>query len=273
MKVDFHLHTWCSDGAMAPPELLSAVRAQGVDAFAVTDHDTCAGWRQLKGAAGMIAGVEATGDHDHREIHVVGLGIDPDHPGLAQLLADIRAIRERRIVALLARLPSEVRRGVELDDVRDTRPGAGEALSRNHLARALVQRGGVRTFRAAFDQYLADEHVRDPSLPTFPALKLICETLRAAGGVAILAHPGMYRTLETISGLMEQGCDGLEVEHPHLERPLAEAMRSEAQARGWLMSVGSDTHVLGARQPGQLQLADHLIAPLLQRLGIVRAAA
>jgi hypothetical protein len=258
---------------MAPPELLSAVRAQGVDAFAVTDHDTCAGWRQLQGAAGMIAGVEATGDHDHREIHVVGLGIDPDHPGLSALLTEIRAIRERRIVALLARLPTDVRRGLELADVRDTRPGAGESLSRNHLARALVQRGGVRTFRAAFDHYLADEHVRDPDLPVFPPLATICATLQAAGGVAILAHPGMYRSLDVILGLMAQGCDGLEVEHPNLDRSLAEGMRTAAADKGWLMSVGSDTHVLGARQPGQFQLADHLIAPLLQRLGIVRVAA
>ncbi len=273
MKVDFHLHTWCSDGALAPVELLAAVRAQGVEWFAVTDHDTCAGWRALRGAPGLIPGVEATSSHDHREIHVVGLGIDPEHQALTSLLAEICALRERRISALIARLPTSVSRGLTLDEVRDHRPGAGLALSRNHLARALVQRGGVPTYRAAFDLHLADEHVRDPDLPSFPPLAEVCRVLRAAGGVAILAHPGMYREVKVIEELMAQGCDGLEVEHPNLDATLGATMRSRAKEAGWLQSVGTDTHVLGSRRPGNCVLEPARLAPLLDRLGLARAAA
>lgn len=273
MKVDFHLHTWCSDGALAPAAMLAEIRAQRVECFAITDHDTCAGWRVLRGAPGLIAGVEATGGHDDREVHVVGLGIDPDHPQLAELLASIRAIRERRITALISRLPADVSRGLTLDDVRDNRPGAGDSLSRNHLARALVQRGGVPTYRAAFDRHLADEHVRDPSLPSFPPVSEVCAAIRASGGVALLAHPGMYRSVGLIADLVAQGCDGLEAEHPNLDPTLATGIRSLAQERGWLMGVGTDTHVPGSRRPGQCVLDPVLLAPLLDRLGIVRLAA
>ncbi len=268
MKVDFHLHTWCSDGALAPADMLAVLRGNGVDHFAITDHDTCAGWRALRGAPGLLPGVEATGSHDHREIHVVGLGIDPDHPQLDGMLAHIRRQREVRITALIARLPPDVARGLDLDAVRDRRPGAGESLSRNHLARALVATGAVPSYRAAFDRWLADEHVRDPDLPTFPPLAEVCATIRAAGGVAILAHPGMYRRLPVILDLMDQGCDGIEAEHPHLDATLAAGIRGYARERDWLLSVGTDTHVPGSRQPGQCTLAPDLLAPLLARLGL-----
>ena len=268
MKVDYHLHTWCSDGALAPTEMLALIRREGVESFSITDHDTCAAWGLLRGTPGLLCGVEATGGHDDREIHIVGLGIDPDFPQLADLLQRIRAIRERRITALIARLPTEVSRGLTLDDVRDHRPHAGHALSRNHLARALVKRGGVPTYRDAFDRHLGDEYLRDPNLPAFPPVAEVTGAIRAAGGVSLLAHPGMYRHLAVIFSLVELGCDGLEVAHPHLDPTLAAGMRARAQERGWLMGVGTDTHVMGSRRPGQCVLAEPLLRPLLQRLGV-----
>ena len=273
MKVDFHLHTWCSDGALPPAEMLAAIRREGVEVFAITDHDTLSAWHLLRGAHGLLPGVEVTSGHDHREVHVVGLGFDPEHPGLAALLARIRVIRIARIGALIERLPATLTRGLTVDDVRDRRPGAGESLSRNHLARALVQRGGARTVREVFDTWLGDEHIRDPGLPEFPTTTEVCAELHAAGGVALLAHPGIYRTMELIEHLVAAGCDGLEASHPHLDPTLAAGIRARGVELGWLLGVGSDTHVVGARRPGQAVLEPALLAPLLDRLGILRAAA
>lgn len=277
MKVDFHLHTWCSDGAHDPIEMLHAIRHAGVESFAITDHDTCSGWRALAGTPGLLAGVEATAGHDHREVHIVGLGINPDQLILSTMLARVRVLREHRLGVLLARLPADISRGLTVDDVRDRRSRggiiAGESLSRNHLARALVQRGGVANFRAAFDDWLGDEHMRDPALPEFPSIAEVTAAIRDAGGVAILAHPGMYKSVPVVEELMDAGCDGLEVEHPHLDPTFAGALRSRAVERGWLMSVGTDTHVLGSRRPGHCVLADHLLNPLLDRLGVARLAA
>ena len=273
MKVDFHLHTWCSDGALPPAEMLAAIRREGVESFALTDHDTLAGWRMLRGSYGLLPGVEVTSGHDHREVHVVGLGIDPEHAPLVELLAHIRDIRVTRIGALIARLPEAIHRGLTVDEVRDRRPGAGESMSRNHLARALVQRGGLTSTREAFDDWLGDEHLRDPNLPEFPSTTEVCATLHAAGGIALLAHPGIYRSMAVIEDLVAQGCDGLEASHPHLDPTLAAGIRARGLELGWLFGVGSDTHVVGHRRPGQAILEPALLAPLLNRLGILKAAA
>ncbi len=270
MSVDFHLHTWCSDGASAPRDLLAAIRRQHLKAFAVTDHDTCVGWRELAGEPGLIPGVEMTAGHEGREIHVVGLGIDPDAPDLRALRIAIRARREERLAAIIERLPVRVRRSVTVDDLRDSRaPTAGTTLGRNHLARALVARGGVPTIREAFTAWLADEHTADGTLPGFPPVSEIADAIRRAGGVAILAHPGVYKDATLVFTLMAQGLDGLELAHPGLDPTLASTLHAAAAHHGWLGSVGTDLHWLGgSRQPGQVDQQVPGLPALLERLGI-----
>lgn len=270
MAVDFHLHTWCSDGAAAPRDLLAAIRRQGVTSFAVTDHDTCAGWRELAGEPGLVCGVEMTAGHDGREIHLVGLGIDPDAPVLKDLRSAIRRRREERLAAIILRLPERVRRNVSVDDLRDTRaPTAGTTLGRNHLARALVARGGVPTIREAFTAWLADEHTADGTLPGFPPVREVADAIRAAGGVAILAHPGVYRDVDLIFALMAQGLDGLELAHPGLDPTIASTLCAAAAHQNWFGSVGTDLHWLGgARQPGQVDQRVPGLPELLDRLGV-----
>jgi 3',5'-nucleoside bisphosphate phosphatase len=269
MRVDFHLHTWCSDGALPPAELLGAVRSARVEWFAVTDHDTLAGWRTLRGTPGLLCGVEATASHGGREIHVVGLGIDGEDPAFESLLQRIRARRIERVAALLERLPADVRRGLTVDQVRDQRPGAGESVSRSHLARALVRAGGCASTRDAFAFHLGDEHLVDERLPAFMPLAEITAAIHAAGGIAMLAHPGIYRTVDEITRLMAQGCDGLETAHSGLDPTLGAALAAAATQHGWIEGVGSDTHApSSARRPGQVQLPPERLRPLMDRLGI-----
>lgn len=277
MRADFHLHTWCSDGDSPPEALAAEVRRARLDWWAVTDHDTFAGWRQCAalGLPGLVPGVEVTASDGGREIHVVGLGTDPADPGLGALLARIRELRRERMVALIARLPAAVGGGLDPERVRDRRaPDAGESLSRNHLARALVERGAVARLRDAFTAWLGDEHLADGSLPAFPGIEEVAAAIRAAGGVAILAHPGCYREAARALPLMERGLDGLEVEHPNLDSGLAQCLRAEAAARGWLQSLGSDYHHPGgARRPGCVGLGAERLAPLLERITPAAAGA
>jgi predicted metal-dependent phosphoesterase TrpH len=269
VRVDFHLHTLLSDGALEPHELIAAVRQERLEAWALTDHDTIDGVQACAGEPGLIAGVEVTAGGDGREIHVLGLGIAPAHPGLAALLAEIQALRRQRLAALIAHLPAQVGRGLDLAQVDD---GRTRSLGRSHLARALVRRGAVRSSQEAFDRYLGDEHVRDEEgMPAFPAVAQVCAVIHAAGGVAILAHPGIYRSLALVEGLIAQGCDGLELSHPGLDPLLAAGLRELVRARRLLASLGSDLHWLGGRQPGMCTLEPELLAPLLDRLGL-RAA-
>lgn len=265
MRCDFHLHTHCSDGLLPPRDLLVAVRRQGVSWFAVTDHDTLAGFAALRGSIGLIPGVEVTTSHDQREVHVVGLGIDPDHREFIAFLAGIRLRRRERLQLILARLPAAVARSLTMADLDD---GRADALGRLHVARALVKRGGVASVQAAFLDHLGDEHAHDSQLPPYPALADGCRAIQAAGGVAILAHPGVYGDIGTIAGLVAQGCDGIEVNHPHLDPALAGALQQLAATRNLLVSSGSDLHYLGHRRPGMWSLDDQAHAPLLVRLGI-----
>ncbi len=253
--MDLHLHTSASDGTLEPQALAAAVRRQGVDLWAVADHDTLAGWRELAGQPGLVPGVEATAGADGREIHIVGLGIDPDHAGLADLLAGNRALRRRRIEVLISRLPAKLAGGMTPDDVaRLGAPRVPDSLTRLHLARALVARGCLCSTSRAFADYLGDEHAADAGLPQFPSVRATAEAIRAAGGLAILAHPGQHGSMPAIEALMAEGLDGLEVRHPGLDTTLAAAMDARAAETGWWCSAGSDLHYLGARRPGMCRL-------------------
>jgi predicted metal-dependent phosphoesterase TrpH len=262
--VDFHLHSTASDGELPPGHVASAARKAWLASWALTDHDTLAGWRAIAGAPGLICGVEVTAGAEDREVHIVGLGIDPAHPGLDALLARIRLLRLRRIDALLARLPADVRRGLTAEAVK---PPEADSVGRLHLAQALARAGGVASVRDAFAFHLADEHLADAELPQFPPIGEIADTLRAAGGVAILAHPGVYRAIAVATRLA--AClDGLECAHPGLDPGLQRDLLDLCARRNLLVSVGSDTHrVSTTRRPGGARIEPPLVEPLLVRLG------
>jgi predicted metal-dependent phosphoesterase TrpH len=261
--VDFHLHSNASDGDHPPDRMASAARSAWLARWALADHDTLAGWRAIVGAPGLVCGAEITSGADGREVHIVALGINPLHEGLTALLADIRLIRLRRIDVLLERLPTDVRRGLTAAEVK---PPEADSVGRLHLARALARRGGVATVRDAFAFHLADEHLVDHTLPQFPPVAQVAETIRAAGGVAILAHPGAYRTIDAIEPLASQ-VDGAECAHPGLPGELQTQLLTLCAQRRLLVSVGSDTHRISAtRRPGAAHLAPELLQPLLDRL-------
>jgi hypothetical protein len=264
--IDLHLHTHHSDGVLSPRDLLTAVRKAGVDRFAVTDHDTMRGWAALAGEAGLIPGVEITAGHHGREIHIVGLGIDPGNAALTTLLTNIRACRIRRLTVLIDRLPDEVRRGLTMADLAsDPAARQSDTLGRLHLAKSLLRRGGIATIGDAFSQYLGDEHTSDSELEAFPDVAAVAAYIQSAGGVAILAHPGVYKDLSLIKVLVTCGLDGIEVNHPNLDPSLHADLLSLARERQLLISSGSDLHFLGRRTPGDWSLGDAHQA-LLERL-------
>lgn len=262
--IDFHLHTIASDGAHPASEIAASVQRARLSRWALTDHDTTAGWQQIAGTPGLICGVEATAGADGREIHIVGLGIDPLHAPLQALLARIRGLRIERVDALLARLPEDVRRGLTAAEIK---PPEADTVGRLHLAQAITKRGGVATVRDAFQFHLADEHVSDTGLPAFPPVEQVASAIRAAGGVAILAHPGAYKSISVI-GPLTDSLDGIEAAHPGLTEELQRDVLELAELRGLLVSLGSDTHrISSVRRPGAAHLSHGLLVPLLARLG------
>jgi predicted metal-dependent phosphoesterase TrpH len=246
--IDLHTHSHCSDGALAPEELVQRAAASGVRMLALTDHDTLAGLADARAAAErlgirLVPGVEISASWRHQSIHVLGLWIDPSSSALRTALdaqAERRRVRMRRMCAALtkSRLP-----GDELLAAVEAQPGIP---TRSHLASALLQQGHVRRLQDAFRKYLGrgkPGHVA----ADWPALEEVVGWVRDAGGEACLAHPARY--LLSSGGRKRLAADfataggtALEVVSGGNGAQNAAACAALALAYGLRGSVGSDFH-------------------------------
>lgn len=252
MRIDLHCHTTASDGMLAPTELVSLAKRSAIDVIGVTDHDTVEGVDEAVRAgvgAGVrvVAGIELSTRTDERSVHVLGYFLDPSAPALAELGDRMRAERLDRMERMVRRL-NEL--GYELTTQEVMAQAKGTIVARPHVARALVARGYIDSVRDAFspeliaDGGLADVPRRQPS----PADAI--EVIAAAGGVAVIAHPGLRHHLGTHDPVSEQliaqlargGLAGLEVEHPDHDAPAKDWLRSLARRLGLVCTGGSDFH-------------------------------
>jgi predicted metal-dependent phosphoesterase TrpH len=240
--VDLHTHTTASDGAATPTELVDRARAVGLAAVALTDHDTVAGVADARAAGArvglaVIAGVELSAVDGDREVHVLGLHLD-DTGALEPLLVELRDARRRRADAMVGALRG-LGVGVTLDTVL-AEAGAG-AVGRPHVARALIAGGWVRDQREAFDRYLGSgrpAYVVKQRLPLSDAIQM----LHAAGGIAVLAHPGRDGTRARLEAAQRVGLVGVEVRHPGHNAEDEARLRALADYLQLVPSGGSDWH-------------------------------
>jgi predicted metal-dependent phosphoesterase TrpH len=263
--IDLHLHSERSDGHDTPLAVAHANHHRR--AWALTDHDSTAGVQAVRGAPGLVPGVEVTAALDGQEVHIVALGIRLDHAPLQAFLADIRDRRRVRIGRLLDRLPERIRRSLSLADFP---AGDGRSLGRAHLARALVRRGGASTIAEVFADWLGDEHTADPELNPFPEPAAVCALIHAADGVAILAHPPVYGTWTRALAVAEAcgpDLDGVERDCPGTDPHWTAAIDAEADRRDWLLSRGSDRHRMAHRPLPESPLLPRQEA-LLERLRV-----
>lgn len=267
---DLHTHSSCSDGADAPEEVVRRAAACGASLLALTDHDTVDGLDRAQAAAAalgldFLGGIELSARLGRREIHVTGLGVDAANPDLRALAARLHAgrlERSRRMVELLARA------GICLEV-----PGAEEAAppsARMHIAVRLHALGVTRTVQEGFDRFLK------PGRPAWVP-KTLCsigealDAVRAAGGVGLVAHPGLTPDLfAALPELLEYPFDGIEAWHvSHSPARVAELL-ALAEARGLLVAGGSDCHGNIKGEPpalGRVRVPLDRLRPLRERLG------
>jgi predicted metal-dependent phosphoesterase TrpH len=251
-QADLHLHTTHSDGTADPAGLLVAARGAGLQAIAVTDHDTLGGylaaidlpvppsgaWPALE----IVPGVEITSSFLGREVHLLAYDVRPNDPSLAGALAELRVARVERFRAMAGRLAA-LGASVEGEALRllvDESPAA-HTLGRRHLAGLLVQAGRARNVREAFQRYLHDggrASVPKERLAADRALTLA----HAAGGVVSLAHPPADWGREELAGLLQIGLDAVEVDFPSCRPARAVQLREWAAELGLAVSGGSDWH-------------------------------
>jgi hypothetical protein len=253
LRVDLHSHTNASDGSLSPAELCQRAVAYGVELLAITDHDTVKGYRaaaawlrQQDLPLQLLAAAEYSCTWKNIGVHVVGLGIDAEHPAtLAAGLYFDNARRERAalIDAKLAKL------GI-VGSLDGALALAGDSqIGRPYFARFMVEQGYVRSEEEAFDRYLGAGKVGDVRL-LWPELAEVVAWIEAAGGVAVLAHPTKYRLTATrLRKLVAdfQACGGAAMEVVVGCQPLdITAFMAQLCTQNALAgSVGSDFHKPG----------------------------
>lgn len=194
---DFHSHSTVSDGLLAPAAVVARAAGNGVTALALTDHDDLGGLAEAAASAGehgidLVKGVEISIEWSEISIHIVGLGIDPANPLLCDGLAQLRSGRIERAHRMAEALATV---GIADAFAGAMRYAANPSLiSRAHFARFLVELGLFRDVRSVFEAYLV------PGKPGYvdhrwAGLADAISWIRAAGGVAVVAHPGRYKQL------------------------------------------------------------------------------
>jgi len=222
--------------------------AAGLDALALTDHDTVAGIAEaadaLPSGLALISGMELSCRRSGHSVHMLAYLFDPGHPELAARTSAIRESRIERAQAMVAKL-NELGVPVTWDQV--TRIAQGGVIGRPHVARAMIEVGAVGSLGEAFTKRWIGPggraHVRRYALDPGEAIGLV----HAAGGVTVLAHPfavtrGWMVPADLIAELASAGLDGVEVEHPDHDQVQRDHLRTVARRLGLAATGGSDDH-------------------------------
>lgn len=245
--IDLHIHSTLSDGTLTPLQIMAAARSKGISALSITDHDTMAAYPEaiLAGQAHQVEvlpGIEITAHHQGLSLHILGFGLDHQCQPLALGLHDIQQARHQRNLQIIDKL-----NGFKLPiSLEDLPKGGNGQTGRPHIARALVDKGIVRSEQEAFAKFLRKDgaaYVQRQLLPVRQAITMITE----AGGLAVLAHPGSLKLVDSelktlVHGLLADGLAGIEVYHPMNSEKLLQFLLKLCLALGLLVSGGSDFH-------------------------------
>jgi len=249
LNADLHCHSVVSDGTLTPEALAERAKANGVTLWALTDHDELGGQQRAKAAASAInldylAGVEISVTWMGQTIHIVGLGIDANHQGIIEGLRSTRAGRGNR-----AKLMAEQLLKVGIPGAYEGAlhfAGNHDLISRTHFARYLVEQGVCKDTEHVFKNYLVEDK---PGYVPHMWAKLddAVSWIKAAGGVAVIAHPGRYnfnamQMDELYKHFKELGGLGIEVITGSHSPDQYKTYAKIAQQYGFLASRGSDFH-------------------------------
>jgi len=265
---DLHLHTNFSDGTYTPEELAAHGKRVGLAAMALTDHDTVEGCERMAAAcAGLeiefIPGTELTAEVDGTELHLLGYFLDTKNPKLLAETGKFQTVRQNRIREMVARLnehgiPLRAETVFEIANCRS--PG------RPHVGRALIREKFCKSMDEAFERFL--KKCKPAWVPKFKISALdAIELIHGAGGLAVMAHPGLNRTDSIIPGLVEAGMDGIECFHSKHPPKTSEHYLQLAAKHNLLVTGGSDCHGLSKGKPliGSVKLAEKYFVALKEK--------
>ena len=250
--IDLHTHTTCSDGTDSPLMLVKKAASSGITVLGIADHDSTAGWAEasaaVHGSLQLALGAEVSSlTEDGISVHMLGLLFDGENQPLQQLLSDSRDTRIPRMKKMIENLQGA---GYEITwaDVEASTPD-GATVGRPHLADALVAKKVVKSRDEAFTDLL---HNDSPFYVSHfaPTPEDAIRAIRAAGGVAVIAHPfasrrGQALSSDSFSSLVTAGLNGIEVFHRDQSEDERAQLINVARELDLVITGSSDYHGTG----------------------------
>ena len=246
--IDLHIHTTASDGTDLPSEAVAKARSLGLEAIALTDHDTAAGVAEAAAAGEglgveVVPGIEVSSDYRDNNIHILGYFIDPEAPALRAVLEWIRTERIARNEYVVDRLADDGF-DISVEELHSLYPEA--VLGRPHMAELLMKKGYVSSVQEGFDKYLGEGGKYYMPKRRISMARAV-ETVLASGGLAVLAHPLQYRyplheVEEMILYAQSLGVTALECYYSEHSPGDERWLLAQADRLGLGVSGGSDYH-------------------------------
>jgi len=284
VRVDLHTHTFFSDGTLSPKQLINAAKDAGVKILAITDHNYITKTDELKKCnrdITLIPGVEAScaftaASGNTYEIHIVGLGVNADHPDLNGLLERNREEREMYITAILDKLRIC---GIDLgsyNDLAKKYPFTNQ-IGRMHIAEQMAERNFVNDTNEAFHRYIGgfgEKRAYVHNQQFFAPMSYMIPCILEAGGIPILAHPYYYQMpFDAFQDLiisvknLSKNRGAIEVFYPSHTPEQTLKLIDIARDMGLMCSAGSDYHANGC-DTLDTGFNAHMCRKLLEKLGI-----
>lgn len=243
MRGDLHVHSTASDGTLSPQALVARALDRGLDVLAIADHDSVEGidaaFESARGTSlTIVPAVELSTACDGRDIHLLGYFIDHRSPVLLEYLQALRASRLQRAEKIVGKL-SQAGYRIDIDEVLELAHGG--SVGRSHIAHALVASGQVREFSEAFTKLIGRGQpffmAREVSGP-----EIVIPVILGAGGLAVIAHPGIGEHAPVLDRLVAAGLGGVEAYHSDHSPEQRARYATIASGHGLLRTGGSDFH-------------------------------
>lgn len=248
--IDLHTHTTYSDGTYTPEELVKYASQKKLKAIAITDHDTCDGVNEAfeygsKYNVEIIKGIEISAEYEKKEIHIVGLFINPNSEEFSNTLINLRKNRSDRNIKMI-KLLNSYGFSITYEELKEI--SGKDIITRAHFAKLMLKKGYVKSIQKCFDKYLSD------GKPTYIGKELLTpeksiDIIKKSGGIAIIAHPLLYKFNEmTLNNMLKDlrdcGLMGIECYYPTHREEDTKHLIELSKKYDLKISGGSDFHGL-----------------------------
>ncbi len=239
---DLHLHSKHSDGRLSINGLFELADELSIRAISIVDHDTLKGQCEaidlaLKFNIEYITGVEVSTLYNNTEIHIIGYGIDIYNKKLIDLFNKMQHERVLRAVKILEKL-RKYDIFIDIEEIDDNY--MSKNIGRSHIAR-MIERRGYLSYKEAFKRYLYNNGpCHEPKMEILPEIAI--DYIHKAGGIAVLAHPGIALPYEYIDIIVNMGVNGIEVYYPKHSETKKHDFLEIVRRRNLIATGGSDFH-------------------------------